>query len=130
MVILLVHIFNNKNILVSDGWYVVCLSVDSELSNLIENKKLVIGMKLSIAGLISSEPQSDPLEIDISLPRFQLSYNSCLVAPSDSKLGYTRDRAIIRSLDSIVNEGLISGVRVCIKRIYPRKYIMKEQDKE
>ncbi|KAL7713837.1 BRCA2 OB1 domain-containing protein [Entamoeba marina] len=92
---------------VSDGWYVVKLKLDKELDNVVNQNKIIVGMKLRVYGDILN---------------LQVNAWSVKRARNEEKLGLCKCVCFLVLLKSIHNNGLVSGVRICIERKFQPLY--------
>ena len=125
-----------SHILLTDGWYTIQAKLDSLLFDLLQSKKIFVGLKLRICGASLSDIQTfSPLntlqDIDSSCqpPILSLNYNGTRRAVWDAKLGFQKKQFITMPLSRIKqNGGQIPSICVVIQRIYPPLVMVKDED--
>ncbi|KAL7716252.1 BRCA2 OB1 domain-containing protein [Entamoeba marina] len=106
---------------VSDGWYVVKLKLDKELDNVVNQNKIIVGMKLRVYGAKGTLQENiEPWEGEIL--NLQVNAWSVKRARNEEKLGLCKYVCFLVLLKSIHNNGLVSGVRICIERKFQPLY--------
>ncbi|EFA00407.2 breast cancer type 2 susceptibility protein homolog [Tribolium castaneum] len=132
MVLCVANIFNlglNKfELELTDGWYSIRTLIDTPLCQQIANGKIQIGTKLVIFGaeLLNCDG-CHPLEAPDSV-RLKIHCNSTRRALWHAKLGYQKcpDPCLLKLASFYPNGGLIGCIKVYIARVYPLKYLEKQ----
>ncbi|KAJ6235838.1 breast cancer type 2 susceptibility protein [Anaeramoeba flamelloides] len=105
----------------TDGWYSVNAVFDNELTKLVQNKKIFVGLKLRIFGarIQGSSQGASPLEITSSTI-LTISINGTRRAKWDEKLGLQAKKFFYVNLNSIKDfGGMVPGVKILVQRKYP-----------
>lgn len=113
-----------------DGWYSVRTVIDVPLCEQVKKCKIKIGTKLIIHGaeLLNCEG-CHPLETPESV-RIKIHYNSSRRTVWYAKLGYQMcPGPLLISLKTVLPKGGIIGcLRVHVARVYPLRFMEKQDD--
>ncbi|KAI9494923.1 BRCA2, oligonucleotide/oligosaccharide-binding, domain 1-domain-containing protein [Zychaea mexicana] len=112
-------------LVLTDGWYQINAVTDPRLERAIAKGKVSIGSKLSICGAQlngDAQPRS-PLSASSNDSILSITTNGSWLAAWDAKLGYQRNRLVLRSLSSVYEDGgIITVLDVVVCRKYPMMY--------
>jgi hypothetical protein len=109
----------------SDGWYQVPACIDLRMEHAISKKRLRIGHKLSICGaqIVGDRSAQSPLSISNNSTLLSITTNGCLPAKWDTKLGYHRQKLVMRSIPTLFDDGgMVTALDIIVCRKYPMLY--------
>ena len=108
-------------LVLSDGWYFIRAKIDEPLSWLVLQKKIYVGVKLSIYGAHLESSSFDGVSVLESFDKISLKIfaNSTKPAPPFAKLGLNKYFCFAVSLDHVFPDG---GVIPCLDVVVQRKY--------
>jgi hypothetical protein len=107
---------------VTDGWYCVHAVLDEYLTELIDQGKLSIGMKIhvALAEVMGTDDATSPLEMTPSSAMLQLRVNSVKRAAWYTQLGIQKSRVFKSAIRSVrFNGGPTPLLEVFVQRAYP-----------
>ncbi|KAJ5070454.1 hypothetical protein M0811_10926 [Anaeramoeba ignava] len=106
-------------ITLTDGWDTIKATLDSKLTELIQNGKMFIGQNIRIGTFNKSKKENG----------IELNYNSTRRSLATNKLGFEKKPLLI-TIHSIKEDcGLIPAIEIIIQRKYPSFQINNENDK-
>lgn len=111
--------------MLTDGWYQVPACIDFRMERAIDKNKLKVGLKLSICGaqIVGDKTAQSPLTITNNSTMLSISTNGCLPARWDTKLGYQKQKLIMRSIATVFDDGgLITALDIIVCRKFPILY--------
>lgn len=117
--------FKGRALELSDGWYSIWTGkLDSSLWELVEKGRLREGIKIEVSGATLSGGQDAIPALEASSPscqcRLAIARNSCRPARWDTKLGFIRSVAFLKTLPQVHEYGgPVPAVSVVIDRVYP-----------
>lgn len=95
------------------------------MEHAISKRRLKIGHKLSVCGaqIVGDRSAQSPLSISNSSTLLSITTNGCLPARWDTKLGYHKQKLIMRSIPTIFNDGgMVTALDIIVCRKYPMLY--------
>eukprot|EP01122_Echinamoeba_exundans_P008117 TRINITY_DN2630_c0_g1_i1.p1 TRINITY_DN2630_c0_g1~~TRINITY_DN2630_c0_g1_i1.p1 ORF type:complete len:1501 (-),score=313.67 TRINITY_DN2630_c0_g1_i1:14-4516(-) len=107
---------------VTDGWYCVHAVLDDYLTELLDQGKLSIGMKIhvALAEVIGAEQAQSPLEMTPSSAMLKLRVNAVKRAAWHAQLGVQKSRVFKSAIRSVrLNGGPVPLLEVFVQRAYP-----------
>jgi hypothetical protein len=120
-----IHTASKYQLQLSDGWYQVPACIDLRMEHAISKRRLKIGHKLSICGaqIVGDRSAQSPVNISNNSTLLSITTNGCLPAKWDTKLGYHKQKLVMRSIPTIFDDGgMVTALDIIVCRKYPMLY--------